>query len=155
MGVEVRHATQDDVGAIVARGIRRVDQIEADALGRGNDIEGALLAGFGEADCYVMCDKAGPFVIGGITRKPESNTGIPWFVCTNDLEQHRFSFSRLVRQLMAEADTIYEEMEQWMWIENTKARAFAESLGFQFDDRTVNMNGIDFVRFHRTRPGRA
>lgn len=157
MGVDVRLAEPEDVGAIVARGIRRVDKIEADALGRGDDIEAALNEGMGEADCYVMCDEEGPFVIGGITNHQDNpSVGIPWFISTDDLARHRFSFSRIVRQLMKKADQRYEAMEQRMWVENYKAREFAESVGFEFDDDDLcNMRGLDFVYFSRKRPGRA
>lgn len=157
MGVSLRLATAEDIGAIVSRGIRRVDKIEADALGRGNDLEAAIHEGLGEADCYVMCDEEGPFVIGGITNhKDNPSVGIPWFISTDDLTRHRFSFSRIIRQLMDKADQRYEKMEQRMWVENYKARAFAESVGFEFDDKDLcNMRGLDFVYFSRATPGRA
>jgi len=157
MGVSFRVAEAEDIGSIVGRGIRRVDQIEADALGRGDDIEAAISEGLGEADCFVMCDEQGPFVIGGITNhKDNPSVGIPWFICTDDLRRHRFSFSRIVRKLMTEADRKYEKMEQRMWVENYDARAFAESLGFEFhDDNLCDMSGLDFVYFSRKRPGRA
>ena len=157
MGVELRPATEQDISAIVARGIRRVDQIEADAIGRGNDIEGALSESMEGAQCYVMADETGPFVIGGITRRPhEPNIGVPWFICTDDIVNHRFSFSRVVRDLIRLADKEYDTMEQWMWVENDKARGFAEAVGFEFDDDGLrNINGLDFVHFHRSRPGRA
>lgn len=157
MGVSFRIAEPEDIGAIVGRGIRRVDQIEADALGRGDDIESALIEGLGEAHCYVMCDDQGPFVIGGITNHEDNpSVGIPWFVCTDALVQHRFSFSRIVRKLMQAADEKYEKMEQRMWVENHNARAFAESVGFEFDDENLcDMNGIEFIYFSRSNPGRA
>ena len=157
MGVEFRIAEPEDIGAIVGRGIRRVDQIEADALGRGDDIESAISEGLGEAHCYVMCDEQGPFVIGGITNHEDNpSVGIPWFICTDALVHHRFSFSRIVRKLMTEADQKYEKMEQRMWVENYTARAFAESVGFEFDDDDLrNMRGIDFVYYSRSNPGRA
>lgn len=157
MGVSLRLATEEDIGAIVSRGIRRVDKIEADAMGRGDDIETAISEGLGEADCYVMCDEEGPFVIGGITNHQDNPlVGIPWFISTDDLVRHRFSFSRLIRRLMTEADQKYDKMEQRMWVENYKARAFAEAVGFEFNDQDIcNMRGLDFVYFHRTKPGRA
>lgn len=157
MGVSLRLAEPEDIGAIVGRGIRRVDQIEADAMGRGDDIEAAIYEGLGEAHCYVICDDQGPFVIGGITNHQDNpSVGIPWFVCTDALRQHRFSFSRVVRKLMTEADRKYVKMEQRMWVENHNARAFAESVGFEFDDEDLcNMRGLDFVYFSREAPGRA
>jgi hypothetical protein len=157
MGVSFRLAEPEDIGSIVGRGIRLVDRIEADAMGRGDDIEAAISDGLGEAPCYVMCDEQGPFAIGGITNHGDNpSVGIPWFVSTDDLTRHRFSFSRVVRKLMTEADRKYEKMEQRMWVENYDARAFAESVGFEFDDEDLcDMRGLDFVYFSRKNPGRA
>lgn len=157
MGVSFRVAEPEDIGAIVGRGIRRIDQIEADAMGRGGDIEAAIHEGLGEAECYVLCDDQGPFVIGGITNHEDNpSVGIPWFICTDDLRKHRFSFSRAIRKLMTEADRKYAKMEQRMWVKNYDARAFAESVGFEFkDDDLCNMRGLDFVYLSRKSPGRA
>ena len=157
MGVDVRLAVEEDVGSIAARGIRLVDRIEANALGRGEDIEAAIHEGFGNSDCYVICDDDGPFVIGGITdNRDNPSIGIPWFISTDDITRHRFSFARIVRRLMDEADLKYDKMEQRMWVGNDKARAFAEAVGFSFDDENLsNMSGLDFVYFSRNKPGRA
>ena len=158
MAVELRRAMTEDVGALVARGIREVDQLEANALGIGNDIQGALSQDLEGSECYVMSDDEGPFAIGGITpSNTDAAIGVPWFVCTDDIQNHRFSFARFVRELIGKADEVYKEMVQMMWVGNTQAREFAESVGFEFDDEEddlIDISGYQFVRFHRSRPPR-
>jgi hypothetical protein len=148
--MRVRAAKQEDVAALIYRGLREVDVKECyRSTGRGPNA--ALWDGFLYSDiCFVGEHDGEVFAMGGVLSKSAMNPGgIVWLLGTDKLEDVWYSFAKESKRL---ADLLLDEygsLENLVDASNKKTIRWLKWLGFSFDDTVMTPFGHPFKRFWR------
>jgi hypothetical protein len=80
------------------------------------------------------------------------NIGVPWMVGSNDLDNHAVKFLRRNRAWITASMKIYDRLENYVDVRNTKAINWLGWLGFKFDDPIpYGIFKRDFMRFSMVR----
>lgn len=90
-----------------------------------------------------------PCLLFGIgTRTWFSTVGVPWLLGTDLADQYQYRFARFSKKFYAELDAAYDEMENYVWVENTKTIRWLKWLGFEMQEpEKYGVFDQEFIRF--------
>jgi len=150
MKVTFRPATPADANALLMRGVRRSDCLEAARLGFpriADALHDSLVFSEFSAAAYT---KNGVACIWGVSRLSLlSPVGTIWLVAHDDIEKYAVRFLKESRAKLALLMEYYPRLENVIDVDNTMTMRWLEWLGFSVDKGRPlkSATGFPFYRF--------
>lgn len=140
-------ATVDHVEDLAPR-LRRADCAEIWATGRYSPREALHMSLRNSRASVAALADGVPFAIFGVApRSALSETGIPWLLGSDDIEQHRRAFLRHGRVFVAAMLDMYPHLENYVDARNTTSIEWLKWLGF--DILPATPFGVYRMLFHK------
>lgn len=142
--IEIVPAKLTHVGPIAIR-MRAVDQLECRIF--GHSPKEALRLGLLSATVAwtALVDGRPEAMFGASTISLLEGTGRPWMLMTDEAERHQKALVRLGRIYTAAIHRHYEQLENWVHVDNAAAIRWLSRLGFA-------VGGVEVIRGHPMRP---
>lgn len=78
------------------------------------------------------------------------NTGVPWFVATDDIVKCRIQALKLSRKYFDRMARAFRVMENYVWVENTVAVHWLKWMGFDMGEPEIYGAGrVPFMKFSK------
>lgn len=131
----------------LAPGLRAMDKLEV-KLSAGMTPEGALLSSWmtSEYSNVVLVDGRPVAMFGCAQHSREPSLGIPWFLGTPEVYDHRFTLIREGRRWIEDMNTIWPTLTNAVYAEHRSSINLMVSLGFHAVDELPNY-GVHQSRF--------
>lgn len=148
--MRVRPATEIDIQALLAVGLRDADILECKRL-FGREPRLSLWDGYLYSDICFAAEEGGEvFAVGGVmTKSLLSGGGIAWLLGTDKLESVWYAFARESRRVAEELTREYGVLENFVDASNTKSIRWLEWLGFHIEEPVLSPLGYPFRKFWR------